>query len=244
MKKNNPRYFDSFDLAPGRVIASKYEVVRKLGQGWEGEVYQIRERNSGIDRAAKLFYPQRNPDNRVVRFYARKLHKLRQCSMVIQYHNEEILTFRGHRITALISEFVDGQLLDQFVNEQRGKRLAPYMALHLLHALAKGLEEIHQLGDYHGDLHTENVIVQHYGLHFELRLLDMYNWGAPRPVNILDDTVDLIRIFYDALGGAKHYRNHPDWVKSICCGLKRSLISKKYRSAGQLRTYIENMVIE
>lgn len=243
MKKVTTHYFDSFDLPAGRIIASKYEVVRQLGQGWEGEVYQICERSTGIERAAKLFYPQRNPHNKVVRFYARKLHKLRQCSMVIQYHNEEILTFKGHKITALVSEFVDGQLLEQFVNSQPGKRLSPYMALHLLHALAKGLDEIHQLGDYHGDLHTENVIVQRYGLDFELRLLDMYNWGAPRPANVLDDTVDLIRIFYDVQGGARHYKNHPQWVKAICCGLKRSLIAKKYRSAGQLRSYIESLVI-
>ena len=169
---------DSFNLSPGRMIAGKYEILGLLGQGWEGEVYKIRERNSGIERAAKLFYPTRNLRDKAVRFYVGKLHKLRNCSMVIQYHNEEHIRIRGHEITVMISEFVDGLLLSDFVKQYRGNRLPNYMALHLLYALAIGLEEIHQLGDYHGDLHSDNIIVQRQGVNFELRLLDMFNWGC------------------------------------------------------------------
>jgi len=48
-------------------------------------------------------------------------------------------------------------------------------------------------------------------------------------------------LFYDALGGAKHYARQPQEVKTICSGLKRSLILKKFKSAGQLRRYLETM---
>ncbi len=232
---------ETFDLKPGRVLARKYEVISKLGQGWEGEVYKIRELSSGIERAAKLFFPQRNLKNQSVRFYARKLHKLRNCSMVIQYHTEETIIFRKQPVTVLVSEFVDGILLQDFVNTFPGKRLTPFQALHLLYALAKGMEEIHQLGDYHGDLHAENIIVQRYGLNFELRLLDMFYWGHPKAENIRDDTVDLVRIFYEVLGGQKHYSKQSQTIKQICCGLKRSLILKRFKTAGQLRAYIEGL---
>ena len=53
--------------------------------------------------------------------------------------------------------------------------------------------------------------------------------------------MDLIRLFYDAIGGPRHYAKHPREIKAICCGLKRSLILKKFKTAGQLRTYLENM---
>ena len=33
----------------------------------------------------------------------------------------------------------------------------------------------------------------------------------------------------------------PSEIKAICCGLKKSLISKKFRTAGKLRQYLENM---
>lgn len=230
-----------FDFRPGRILARKYEVVQLLGRGWEGEVYLVRERNTSIERAAKLFYPQRNPRDKVASFYARKLHRLRHCPITIQYHTSETITWRRQSITLLVSDFVEGELLSDFLARQPGKRLRPYPALHLLHALASGIECIHSMKEYHGDLHTENVIVLRYGLGFELRLVDFFHWGAPRPENIREDVIDLIRILYEALGGRTWYSRQPDEIKAICCGLKRNLILKKFRTAGQLREYLENM---
>ena len=50
---------DRFDIKPGRVLARKYEVIKLLGRGWEGEVYLVREHRTQIERAIKLFYPAR-----------------------------------------------------------------------------------------------------------------------------------------------------------------------------------------
>lgn len=240
MKK--PPRIDAFDLQPGHAITRKFEVIDKLGAGWEGEVYHIRERSTGIERAAKLFYPQRNPNNRTALVYARKLHRLRHCPIVIQYHTEEIIRYRTVPITVLVSEFVEGELLSQFLTKQRGGRLSPFQAVHLLHALVVGMEAVHHAGEYHGDLHAENIIISRYGLGFDLKLLDMFHWSSPKRENIQGDVCDMIRLFYDALGGQRHYARQPDVVKRICCGLKRSLILKRFRSTSHLREYLENMV--
>ncbi len=232
---------DSFNLYPGRVLANKYEVVSKLGAGWEGEVFLVREKLTGIERAAKFFYPQRNIGNRVCTYYAQKLHRLGHCPILIQYITQETITYRGLPITFLVSEYVEGELLSEFLSRQPGKRLAPFQGLHLLHALASGIEHIHRMREYHGDLHTDNIIIKRYGLGFTVKLLDMFHWGAPRKANIHQDVCDLIRIFYDAIGGRKHYAKHPPEVKAIICGLKKTSILKKFRSAGQLRDYLETM---
>lgn len=232
---------DSFSLAAGHVLANKYAVIARLGAGWEGEVYLIRELATGIERTAKFFFPHRNVNDRASRFYAKKLHKLRHCPIIIQYYTHETVVLCKSRITFLVSEFVEGELLSEFLQRQPGKRLTPFQAVHLLHALATGIECVHQIGDYHGDLHTDNIIVQHFGLEFDLKLVDMFHWGAPRAEHIREDVVDLIRIFYDALGGQKYYARQPQEVKAICCGLKRTLILKKFRSAGKLRRYLESM---
>lgn len=238
--KKRERIF-AFNLQPGRMLANRYEVIERLGGGWEGEVYRIRERTTGIERTAKLFFPHRNPHDRAAKFYAKKLHKLRQCPIVIQYHTQAEIAFRGSRITFLVSEFVEGELLSQFLQRQRGQRLRPFQAVHLLHALASGIDSIHKMSEYHGDLHSDNVIVQRFGLGFDLKLLDFFHWGAARAENIRDDVVDLIHIFHESLGGAKHYAAQPRAVKQICCGLKRSLILRRFRSAGQLKSYLESM---
>ena len=101
---------------------------------------------------------------------------------------------------------------------------------------------MHNLRSYHGDLHAENIIIKRVGLGFELKLLDMYHWGGnERKINMAEDICDSIRIFYNAIGGQKLYASHPPEVKQICLGLKRTLISKKFKSATLLRTYLENI---
>lgn len=232
---------DSFNLQAGRTLARKYEVIDLLGSGWEGEVYLIREISTGIERTAKLFFPQRNFNNKSMIFYARKLHNLRHCPIVIHYNAQETIVVQGQRVNFLISEYVEGELLSEFIKRQPGKRLSAYQGLHLLHSLAAGLECVHALGEYHGDLHMENIIVQRFGLSFDLKLLDFYQWKAPRQENIRGDTVDMVRILYDAIGGKKHYSNHPKEIKNIINGLKQTLILKKFKSAGQLRQYLELM---
>lgn len=232
---------ESFDLYPGRILARKYAVVSLLGAGWEGEVYKVRELATGIERAAKFFFPERNPRDRTINFYAKKLHKLRHCPILIQYHTQEQIMFQREPLTFLVSEYVEGELLSKFLARQPGGRLGAFQAIHLLYELAKGIAIIHNLREYHGDLHTDNVIVRRYGLGFDVKLIDMIQWHAPRPDNIHDDVCDLVRIFYDAMGGGRHYPKQPKEVKDICCGLKRSLILKKFRTAGRLCEYLETI---
>jgi len=232
---------DYFDFKPGRIVARKYEILSKLGEGWESEVYRVRERKTGIVRAAKFFFPQRNPRETVSKRHAQKLHKLRHCPIIVQYHTEETITVQRQPITFLVSDYVEGQPLKVFLEHQTGGRLTPFEGLHLLHALARGVEKIHAHREYHGDIHSENIMVARYGIGFELKLLDFFHWDFPKQENINDDVIDLIRLFYDSIGGQYFYARQPKFAKNICCGLRRSLIRKKYRTAGQLRRYLEAM---
>lgn len=230
-----------FDFAPGTLIADKYIVEKKLGVGWESEVYLTRERVTGVERTAKFFFPHRNPQNQTVRSYAKKLHRLRDSGIMIQYHSTEQVLVDDQEITCMLSEFVDGELLSEYVARHRGRRLPLFKALHLLHALAAGMERIHHIGEYHGDLHWGNVLVRSVGIGFKVRLIDLYDWRDSKPQNIRLDVTNLIRIFYDCIGGQKYYRQQPDIVKEICCGLRAPHLHRKFRHAGALRRFLETM---
>ena len=238
---SNSHRITAFDFEPGTILADKYEVVSQLGTGWEGEVYMLRERATGIQRAGKFWFPHRNPRNRAARFYAKKLHKLRNCPILIQYHTQETITYSDQPIRFLVSEYVEGELLCEFLARQPGKRISVFQALHLLHALATGIESIHSLREYHGDLHDENVIIRRHGLSFDLKLMDMFHWGPASQENIQNDVCDLVRIFYDAIGGQKRYAKQPPEAKAICRGLKRTLILKRFRTVSRLRQHLETM---
>jgi hypothetical protein len=61
---------EAFDLEPGDTLTDKYEVIEKLGAGWEGEVYLVSEITTKIDRTVKLFFPQRNVRDATSKFYS------------------------------------------------------------------------------------------------------------------------------------------------------------------------------
>ncbi|MBT8141308.1 MAG: protein kinase [Gammaproteobacteria bacterium] len=229
----------TFGLRPGRVLAQKYEVISLLGSGWEGEVYKIREVDTGIDRAAKLFFPVRNIKNKTIKANAKQLHRLKDCNMVIHYHNREVIQFQRQKVVVFISEYVEGELLSDYLKKQRGKRLTLYKAVHLLHALCVGIEEIHLLRDYHGDIHEGNIVVNRLGLRYHLKILDFLHNDEGIRKNQRADIIDLVTLFYELLGGRKFYAKQPQAVKDICRGLKKTLILERFKTVEQLRRHLE-----
>lgn len=235
---------NSFDFNPGTLLVGKYRVMEHLGGGWEGEVFRIREVLTGIDRAAKFFYPHRNANDRAVKFYAKKLHKLRNCPVVIQYVTQERLVVQERMVTFLVSEYAEGKVLTEFIAEQPNKRLTPFEALHLLQALAKGMAQVHLLRESHGDLHAGNVMVRRHGLSFDVKVIDFFQWDGAKPEQLQDDVRGLVEILHASVGGARNYSRQPMVIKSIVRGLKSSLIRKNFRTAIHLRDYLEDLVWE
>jgi serine/threonine protein kinase len=236
------RQLESFDFRPGRLLAGgKYEVVTKIGEGWESEVYMLRETQTGIESAGKFFFPHRNSKNKPANIFAQKLHKLRGCQSMVRYLTQEKIRFRGQTITFLVSDFLEGEVLSEFFLSQPGGRLRLFEGLQLLHAVASALKPIHKLKEFHGDIHADNVIVAREGVGFRVKLLDPYVWKASAKEVILDDVCNLIKIFYDSIGGAAFYGKMPKEVKTICCGLRRAQIRKNFRNCGELVEWLEKL---
>jgi serine/threonine protein kinase len=230
-----------FDLEPGLTLGPNYYIVEFLGGGWEGEVYKVEERKTGIMRAAKLFYPHRNVRQVALLRYARKLYKLRSCPIVIQYHHRGFGRVRSQQIDFLVSDLAEGEMLSTFLERQNKKRLPPFEALHLMHALAVGMEPIHFMGEYHGDIHTDNIMVQRKGLGFEVHLLDFFHLGRATRENIQWDIFDMINVLYEMIGGDDGYRKAGNDIKQIIRGRKRSLIRQRIKTAAQLRLALDNI---
>ncbi|MBD3169992.1 MAG: protein kinase [candidate division Zixibacteria bacterium] len=230
-----------YKLQPGKPLGSNYTIRGFLGSGWEGEVYKVRENKTGVVRAAKLFYKRRGSSKLSIMRYARKLHKLKSCNVIIQYHHRGEAPINGDTVEFLVSDYVDGEMLSSFVNRQRGRRLSSFEALHLFYALVKGVEQIHFRGEYHGDIHSDNIMVKRKGLEFDVSLVDFYDLGRPTREKIHNDVIDLVNILYEIIGGGKWYRKCGDDIKQIIRGRKHNLILEKFKNAGHLRLALDNL---
>jgi hypothetical protein len=230
-----------FDLPAGRTLGPHYHIVEFLGSGWEGEVYKVAERRTGIVRAAKLFYRREGVRREPLLRYAKKMFKLRSCPIIVQYHHRGTTTLHGETVEFVVSDFIDGEMLSQFLARQKGRHLTTFEALHLLYSLAAGVERIHFLGEYHGDIHSDNIMVKRRGLGFEVYLLDFFDLGRSTRDKIQHDVYDLISVLYEMIGGAAGYRRAGPEIRQLIMGRKHYLIAQRFKMAGHLRIAMENL---
>lgn len=239
----------SYNFSPGRILARKYEVVAAVGKDSDGmsELYMLHERATGIDRTARFFFPDRHADNKIAAHYAQKLHRLRHCDILMQYRTQETISVAGTAVTFLVSDHVEGQFLREHLALRPFKRLSSFEGLHLLHALASGVEQVHRAGDFHGALHADNIMVRRFGLGFKVKLLDVTP-GTDRelpPAQVRlrwrSDVFDLISIFHEAIGGDAFQGKIPRALNDLLCDLNRIEIEQRFRDASDLKHALENL---
>ena len=228
-----------FGFRPGRRLDRRYIIDGFIGYGYEGEVYHLTEASTGIERVAKFFYPDRYPDPRRSIRLARKLHGLRNCSVILQYHHHGEIRFQGEKVGYMVSDLAPGRLLHELQMEQRGKRFTPFEALHLIHPIARGIAEMHALRQYHGDIHEDNILVERHGLGFSVQLIDLYLHPPGTSDRLHIDVVDIANLLYRLVGGPRGYGRSPQIIKEIVCGLKRQTLRRKFPNGQALCRFIE-----
>lgn len=230
-----------YNLQPGVTLGRNYFIVEFLGAGWEGEVYKVEERRTGVLRAAKIFYEGRRLSNMQMQRYVKKLYRLRHCPIITQYHHRDIARVGRETVEILVSDLAEGEMLSSFMLHQPGKHLTNFEALHLLRALAEGMEPIHYQGEYHGDIHSDNILVKRQGIGFKVRLLDFFDLGRSTHSKIQNDVIDLVLLLHEMIGGERGYARAGREIRQIVRGRKHTLIADSFRTAGQLRIALDNM---
>jgi serine/threonine-protein kinase len=152
-------------IAPGTVLAGRYEIQALLGSGALGRVYRARDRTLEEVVAVKVLDPEttRSPEH-AQRFrneirLARRVRHVNVCA-IHEYVEEGPLRF-------VAMELVDGDDLRRTLHE-RGP-LPPSEAFDVALQVARGLAAIHDAGVIHRDLKPSNIVRDRNGV---VRLLD------------------------------------------------------------------------
>lgn len=142
-------------LGHQRLKLGRYTLMRKIGGGATGSVYQALDRNLGEQRALKVLSPSHlHDDSFRLRFdqEVRILKDLDHPSIIRCFGSQSI-----GKIRFLIMEFIDGEDLQRRI-EQSGP-LAPSIAASITARIAEGLQHLHTHGLVHRDIKPSNVLL-------------------------------------------------------------------------------------
>ncbi len=141
-------------------IKDRYRLVRRVGEGGAGVVYQAADTLLGRTVAVKALHDRSAVD--LLRREGRSLARLNHPN-VVSVH--DLVEDRGR--SYLILEYVDGCHLDQWLAGHGPLRLE--QALETFRCVARAVQQAHQLGMLHCDIKPANVLVSVTG---EVKLTD------------------------------------------------------------------------
>ncbi|HEX5070106.1 MAG TPA: protein kinase [Vicinamibacterales bacterium] len=144
-------------LDPGQFVGV-YEIVRSLGAGGMGEVYQARDTRLGRLVAIKFVSAELAADHVASERLAReaRLTSLLNHPNIVTVHDVGDMDGRPF----IVMEFVAGQSLHSLI--QRG-RLKPARAVEIASEVADGLAVAHEAGVVHRDLKPRNIMLTEDG---------------------------------------------------------------------------------
>ncbi len=130
------------------------QIVRMIGQGGMGAVYEAKQRGLGRTVALKLLWAPKRFDAAFEQRFAREGQALAQLS------HDNIVTVHDAGKSGpyywLVMEYVDGANLRELL--ERG-RLSPAQALPMVTHICSALEYAHQQGIVHRDIKPENILI-------------------------------------------------------------------------------------
>ena len=146
-------------LGPGAILAQRYDILRLIGAGGMGDVYEAHDRTLGIAGALKIMKGSSRDADARARFrsevvLARQVRHKNVCA-IHDYGTDGELDF-------ISMELVEGQDLRHLIHEQGP--LDWDRAYEVALQVCDGLAAIHEAGIIHRDLKPANLMLEPKGL--------------------------------------------------------------------------------
>jgi serine/threonine-protein kinase len=145
------------DPLVGRVLADRYLILARLGEGGMGRVYLAEHVKMTRQCAVKVMNPSLVNDTESAQRFAREASS---AARILHPNVAAVFDYgEADKVVYLVMEFVDGESLSAIL--ARDGQLDPRRAIDLGRQIADGLHAAHELGIVHRDLKPDNVIVAH-----------------------------------------------------------------------------------
>jgi serine/threonine protein kinase len=144
------------DKLIGEVLANRYQIESRLGEGAMGSVYRARHIKVGRPFAVKVLHPRLLSDDKTLQRFER------EAELAGRLHHPNVIgvvdvgeTTDGLRY--MVMDFAEGHDLATLLNEAP---MPPERIINLTRQMLEGLYHAHEAGLIHRDFKPENVIVE------------------------------------------------------------------------------------
>ena len=157
--------------APGDVIDSRYTVIREIGRGGMGVVYEVLDAITGDHYAIKRLLPEyvSRPDV-VEMFRTEGAASMRFTNKSLRFVTTQMVDMEGG-IPYIVLQLIRHPTL-RTVMQNSGGRFPLDTALPILSEIAAALSDLHALGYVHRDLKPENIFVDSSDTEPSIMLVD------------------------------------------------------------------------
>lgn len=153
----------------GELFADRYEILKRLGQGGMGIVYQVKDRRTEETRALKTLLPKYAANKQAVRRFAREVNASRRIDhpCVVKIYDAG----KVDKVLYYTMEYIEGKNVRTWLRERKratGKAFGLGSTVRVIGMLCSALDQAHKF-TIHRDLSPENVMVMKDGT---VKLLD------------------------------------------------------------------------
>ncbi len=167
---------------PGSLLGARYRILRILGEGGMGAVYQARDQELDRIIALKVIRPELAGNPAILQRFKQELILARNVT-----HRNVVRIFdlgEADGIKFITMEYVDGEDLRALL--KREGKLSPKDAVHIIEQVCRALDAAHAEGVIHRDLKPQNImrdlqgriVVMDFGLARSLDTSGMTQTGA------------------------------------------------------------------
>jgi len=148
---------DSQHFLPGTLVAGKFRIIRKIGSGGMGAVYEVLHEYTKHRRALKVLHPNFSRLPAIVTRF------LREASAAGRIGNPHIVeTFDAGSVETgepyIVMELLSGRSLDSLLAERGALGFSE--AVGYVRQACRGLEAAHNAGIIHRDLKPDNLFIE------------------------------------------------------------------------------------
>jgi serine/threonine protein kinase len=145
----------SSDPFVGRVLAERYHMLKRLGEGGMGKVYLAEHVKMNRQCAVKVMNGALLNDSDAAQRFAREASN---AARIIHPNVAAVFDYgETDGVVYLVMEYVEGEPLTRLL--ERETVLPPSRAVDIAHQVAEALVAAHELGIVHRDLKPDNIIV-------------------------------------------------------------------------------------